>query len=72
MSHFRCDACKYYRTNTVEPDRGTCVRFPPASYPTGKGQITAFWPIVMGEQWCGEWTTRILSAHDADLSALRQ
>ena len=57
-----CANCKWFRQ--TEPDKGMCHRYPPVPYPTGPGQVTAFWPVVQVSTGCGEWTPAIFTAKD--------
>lgn len=50
----RCDGCHFY-------DRGACKRYPPARVYTGdvskdpEAMDVSVWPVVLVDNWCGEW-----------------
>jgi len=46
-----CENCRY-----LHPQKGDCRRNAPQ--PSHKEDRDAWWPVVAGDDWCGEWVQR--------------
>lgn len=67
----RCGLCSFFEIIVSYPDddaspedgmpEAVCRRFPP---------ITGEWPVVLGDDWCGEWApTNASTTSDGDRGA---
>lgn len=57
----RCLECKFFAQ--IGPEVGNCRRYPPRPWPHGD-KVSALWPVVRCDQWCGEWRRAVLTARD--------
>ncbi|MFC1745019.1 hypothetical protein ACFL35_13585 [Candidatus Riflebacteria bacterium] len=46
-----CENCIFFEER--EGGKGICRRYPPCPKP--EGGITAFWPVIELDDWCGEF-----------------
>jgi len=52
-----CETCRYFyeeKSNEISE----CRRYPPrpVADPEDAGLLSAYWPDVEPDQWCGEWS----------------
>ena len=57
-----CETCEYskpqYSANEYEGSVYECRRYPSTKGDWGDGEWFTFWPLVSGNEWCGEWSRK--------------
>jgi len=61
----RCETCRYFYEEKAN-EVSECRRYPPrpVADPEDSGLLSAFWPDVEQDQWCGEWSLVSAPAHE--------
>ncbi|MGE5650955.1 MAG: high-potential iron-sulfur protein [Bacillota bacterium] len=53
----RCGSCVFYQADPGD-EAGYCRRFPPVVLPDEGGNSSAY-PVVIPDDWCGEFTRKV-------------
>ena len=49
----RCQTCRFYQPDGKTVEAGECRRRAPSPGP--QTDVGAYWPVVLPDDWCGEW-----------------
>ena len=56
-----CCDCRYWCSYDKTTDQGLCRRHapkPPLTWLYNQDALVTKWPLVFGDEWCGEWATQ--------------
>lgn len=55
-----CDSCKFYHELDRKENFGQCRKYAPKPHPVNREEIeenliAVVWPVIGGDEWCGEF-----------------
>jgi len=52
----KCENCVYFHLD-ISHEFGECRHYPPDTHVID-GEVVTVFPLVLNDEWCGEWTER--------------